>query len=181
MPVTQWLALTSSALPSQFFYQTSSETVPLSQWYYRDLSYWGLDYPPLTAYHSLLLGALARLSPRTAPFVTLRPLSGSPIWNDAMARLERDGDLKTFMRATAVGTDAVVWVSAVYAFCRHNFKRKAASADKGTQAMVRLVFSWFKRVGSLRAQVVVFSGQAVAMLTILLQPALLLVDNGHFQ
>ncbi|KAI8802905.1 ALG6, ALG8 glycosyltransferase family-domain-containing protein [Cladochytrium replicatum] len=30
--------------------------LPISQWYKYDLEYWGLDYPPLTAYHSLLLG-----------------------------------------------------------------------------------------------------------------------------
>lgn len=30
--------------------------LPISQWYFYDLEYWGLDYPPLTAYHSWLLG-----------------------------------------------------------------------------------------------------------------------------
>jgi alpha-1,3-glucosyltransferase len=30
--------------------------LPLKQWYRYDLQYWGLDYPPLTALHSLLLG-----------------------------------------------------------------------------------------------------------------------------
>ncbi|VDK70201.1 unnamed protein product [Litomosoides sigmodontis] len=34
--------------------------LPISQWYVNssdnDLNYWGLDYPPLTAYHSWLLG-----------------------------------------------------------------------------------------------------------------------------
>lgn len=32
--------------------------LPVSQWYRYDLQYWGLDYPPLTAYHSYLLGAM---------------------------------------------------------------------------------------------------------------------------
>lgn len=32
--------------------------LPLSKWYTYDLPYWGLDYPPLTAYHSWLLGKL---------------------------------------------------------------------------------------------------------------------------
>lgn len=37
-------------------------SLPLSEWYFNttnnDLQYWGLDYPPLTAYHSYLLGLL---------------------------------------------------------------------------------------------------------------------------
>lgn len=32
--------------------------LPFSQWYFYDLQYWGLDYPPLTAYHSWLLGRM---------------------------------------------------------------------------------------------------------------------------
>ena len=36
--------------------------LPVSQWYQNssqnDLLYWGLDYPPLTAYHSYLLGKM---------------------------------------------------------------------------------------------------------------------------
>jgi alpha-1,3-glucosyltransferase len=36
--------------------------LPLSKWYTYDLQYWGLDYPPLTAYHSWLLGKMYVLS-----------------------------------------------------------------------------------------------------------------------
>ena len=32
--------------------------LPVSQWYFYDLQWWGLDYPPLTAYHSWLLGVM---------------------------------------------------------------------------------------------------------------------------
>ncbi len=32
--------------------------LPADKWYYYDLEYWGLDYPPLTAYHSLIFGYL---------------------------------------------------------------------------------------------------------------------------
>src|ERR1700722_18627487 len=32
--------------------------LPVSQWYFHDLEWWGLDYPPLTAYHSWLLGTM---------------------------------------------------------------------------------------------------------------------------
>lgn len=30
--------------------------LPISKWYHYDLQWWGLDYPPLTAYHSWLCG-----------------------------------------------------------------------------------------------------------------------------
>jgi alpha-1,3-glucosyltransferase len=29
--------------------------LPVAQWYRYDLKYWGLDYPPLTAYHSWVM------------------------------------------------------------------------------------------------------------------------------
>lgn len=32
--------------------------LPPSQWYRYDAKYWGLDYPPLSAYHAWLLGAV---------------------------------------------------------------------------------------------------------------------------
>lgn len=32
--------------------------LPPTKWYFYDLQYWGLDYPPLTAYHSWLLGKM---------------------------------------------------------------------------------------------------------------------------
>lgn len=32
--------------------------LPMAKWYLYDLQYWGLDYPPLTAYHSWLLGKM---------------------------------------------------------------------------------------------------------------------------
>jgi hypothetical protein len=32
--------------------------LPIKEWYWHDLEWWGLDYPPLTAYHSWLLGMM---------------------------------------------------------------------------------------------------------------------------
>lgn len=32
--------------------------LPIRQWYWYDLPYWGLDYPPLTAYVSWLCGVM---------------------------------------------------------------------------------------------------------------------------
>jgi len=38
--------------------------LPAKEWYWHDLEWWGLDYPPLTAYHSWLLGVMCE-SPRS--------------------------------------------------------------------------------------------------------------------
>lgn len=35
-----------------------TQHIPVSLWYFYDLQWWGLDYPPLTAYHSWLLGVM---------------------------------------------------------------------------------------------------------------------------
>lgn len=32
--------------------------LPIAQWYWHDLEWWGLDYPPLTAYHSWAVGVM---------------------------------------------------------------------------------------------------------------------------
>jgi len=46
-----WMELTIN-LPIRDWYRTTPEN---------DLQYWGLDYPPLTAYHSWLCGRVAQL------------------------------------------------------------------------------------------------------------------------
>lgn len=33
-------------------------SLPAAKWYFYDLQYWGLDYPPLTAYHSWVIGTM---------------------------------------------------------------------------------------------------------------------------
>lgn len=163
-----WLALTSSSLNSAslpFLHRPSSPpsynaTLPLSSWYFHDLPYWGLDYPPLTAYHSLLLGAVARLSPRTAEYISLRPPTYAEpgvvaAWEEAYVGMEEAGGMKSWMRGTVVVGDLLVWVSAVVVFCRRNYG--GGKDERGARA------SW------------------VGMMSILLQPGLILIDNGHFQ
>ncbi|BGP11435.1 Glucosyltransferase-like protein [Rhodotorula toruloides] len=162
-----WIALTSSSLSSLRSLHlppppSAKLSIPASRWYFHDSPYWGLDYPPLTAYHSLFLGIIARLTPSTARFVTLRPISTTAskaelrAWDAFMARLEEEGDLRNWMRATVVVGDVLVWVTAVLVYCRRNFGK----AEREVKAKRKML---------------------VAAMTILLQPALILIDNGHFQ
>lgn len=44
--------------------------LPVKDWYWHDLEWWGLDYPPLTAYHSWALGIMYGPLPRSpAPLI----------------------------------------------------------------------------------------------------------------
>ncbi|XP_021111276.1 dolichyl pyrophosphate Man9GlcNAc2 alpha-1,3-glucosyltransferase isoform X6 [Heterocephalus glaber] len=64
---------------AQRHWQEVTVNLPVRQWYFNssdnDLQYWGLDYPPLTAYHSLLcayvLGLLVKLAGTVAASFTL--------------------------------------------------------------------------------------------------------------
>ncbi|KAJ7672726.1 ALG6, ALG8 glycosyltransferase family-domain-containing protein [Mycena rosella] len=112
--------------------------LPIRRWYTYDSQYWGLDYPPLTAYVSWLCGIVGHwLEPSWVALETSRGI-------------ETEAS-KVFMRSTVVALDAVIYVPALLMFTRV----WQVSRSKRTQNL--------------------------ALLTLLFQPALLLVDFGHFQ
>jgi alpha-1,3-glucosyltransferase len=79
--------------------------LPVSQWYFHDLDWWGLDYPPLTAYHSWLLGKVgARINP---DWFALYVSRGSD-----------DPTLKIFMRATVLASEFAIYIPAAVVFVR---------------------------------------------------------------
>ncbi|KAF2277515.1 glucosyltransferase [Westerdykella ornata] len=114
--------------------------LPVSQWYFHDLGWWGLDYPPLTAYHSWLLGVI-----------------GSAINRDWFAlyksRALDDPSLKIYMRATSFISEYLIYVPALIIFLRR-----------------------FSRLENVN----VWEG-SIALVAILMQPGLILIDHGHFQ
>lgn len=114
--------------------------LPMSQWYFYDLQWWGLDYPPLTAYHSWFLGAIANFV--NPEWVALDDSRGSDDYN-----------LKSFMRATALFSELAIYIPAVIWFVRWSCKRQGQSPIS----------------------------QSIAASAILFQPALILIDHGHFQ
>ncbi|KAK8218397.1 dolichyl pyrophosphate Man9GlcNAc2 alpha-1,3-glucosyltransferase-like protein [Phyllosticta capitalensis] len=114
--------------------------LPITQWYFHDLQWWGLDYPPLTAYHSWLLGKIGNyIEPAWFALHTSRGLD--------------DPNLKIFMRATALASEYLVYVPAVI-FCLRRYAR------------VQEVNTW---------------EFAIALVAVLMQPATILIDHGHFQ
>ncbi|KAF7298940.1 Glycosyltransferase family 57 protein [Mycena indigotica] len=112
--------------------------LPFQRWYTYDLQYWGLDYPPLTAYISWFCGLVAhRINPT---WVAL----------DHSRGIETEAS-KVFMRSTVVFFDALVYVPALFFFTR----TWQATRTKRSQNL--------------------------ALLTLLFQPASLIIDFGHFQ
>lgn len=79
--------------------------LPVHQWYFYDLQYWGLDYPPLTAYHSWLLGKLANaIDPKWVALDTSKGFESEY--------------LKIFMRLSALATDALIYLPAILYFAK---------------------------------------------------------------
>ncbi|KAK2592219.1 Glucosyltransferase-like protein [Conoideocrella luteorostrata] len=79
--------------------------LPISQWYFHDLQWWGLDYPPLTVYHSWIMGKIGVLI--------------DPAWFALFtSRGSDDPTLKVFMRATVIISEYLIYIPAVVVFAR---------------------------------------------------------------
>ena len=119
-----------------------------------DLSWWGLDYPPLSGYQSWLHGKLLTklLLPEEEKELALALTHES-------RGFESPGS-KRAMRAAVLASDAAVWLpcalAALVVFSSEEQKRKKKKKRE------RIPLLW----------------PAAA---VLLQPALVLVDHGHFQ
>lgn len=89
---------------AQRHWQEITVNIPMETWYINstdnDLLYWGLDYPPLTAYHSYILGKMAGKINST--FVKLQESRG----------LE-SREHKFFMRTTVLVSDIFVYYTSI--------------------------------------------------------------------
>ena len=94
-----WMELTTN-LPPVDWYRNSTVN---------DLNYWGLDYPPLTAYHSYLLGQVsAFVEPQS---MLLTQSRGYETWSH-----------KVFMRLSVLISDLVTLIPAVIVFYRGYYR-----------------------------------------------------------
>ncbi|KAF4122945.1 alpha-1,3-glucosyltransferase [Geosmithia morbida] len=99
--------------------------LPISQWYFHDLQWWGLDYPPLTAYHSWLLGkAGALLNPEWFALYT--------------SRGNEDANLKVFMRGTVFVSEYLVYIPAAVV-CIRRYSR-LSGVDTWTSSLALVAF-----------------------------------------
>ena len=100
--------------------------LPVSQWYFHDLDWWGLDYPPLTAYHSWLCGKIGALF--------------DPTWFSLYtSRGSNDPGLKVFMRATVFISEYLIYVPAVVVFVRRYSRLSGAATWTSSVALVAIL------------------------------------------
>uniref|UniRef100_A0A674MI89 Alpha-1,3-glucosyltransferase n=1 Tax=Takifugu rubripes TaxID=31033 RepID=A0A674MI89_TAKRU len=93
---------------AQRHWQEVTYNLPVQEWYLNttdnDLNYWGLDYPPLTAYHSLICAYLAK-------FI-------NPEWVELhKSRGYESPAHKLFMRTTVLLADLLIYIPAVVLYC----------------------------------------------------------------
>ncbi|XP_060890332.1 dolichyl pyrophosphate Man9GlcNAc2 alpha-1,3-glucosyltransferase [Labrus mixtus] len=93
---------------AQRHWQEVTYNLPPQEWYFNttdnDLLYWGLDYPPLTAYHSLICAYVAKMI--------------NPEWVELhTSRGYESPAHKLFMRATVLVADLLIFFPAVVVYC----------------------------------------------------------------
>ncbi|KAL1776492.1 dolichyl pyrophosphate Man9 c2 alpha-1,3-glucosyltransferase [Sigmodon hispidus] len=93
---------------AQRHWQEITFNLPVKEWYFNssdnNLQYWGLDYPPLTAYHSLLCAYVAEFI--NPDWVALHTSRGY----ESQAH-------KLFMRTTVLVADLFIYIPAVLLYC----------------------------------------------------------------
>ncbi|KAF2855399.1 glycosyltransferase family 57 protein [Plenodomus tracheiphilus IPT5] len=100
--------------------------LPVSKWYFYDLQWWGLDYPPLTAYHSWILGIIGSAI--------------DPAWFalDESRGLD-DPSLKIYMRATVFASEYLIYVPAVVIFLRRYARLEGVNIWESSIALVAIL------------------------------------------
>ncbi|XP_019749901.1 dolichyl pyrophosphate Man9GlcNAc2 alpha-1,3-glucosyltransferase-like [Hippocampus comes] len=93
---------------AQRHWQEITYNLPVHEWYFNttdnDLNYWGLDYPPLTAYHSLICAHIAKII--------------NPEWVQLhKSRGYESTTHKLFMRTTVLVADLLIYIPAVVLYC----------------------------------------------------------------
>ncbi|XP_034237190.1 dolichyl pyrophosphate Man9GlcNAc2 alpha-1,3-glucosyltransferase [Thrips palmi] len=105
-----------------------THNLPVKEWYFNttnnDLLYWGLDYPPLTAYHSKLCGFIA--SQIDESFVALGTSRGFESYAH-----------KLFMRWTVIFSDLLILIPSVWWY----FVSRHKTSDDSSLVWIFLVLS----------------------------------------
>eukprot|EP01038_Epipyxis_sp_PR26KG_P014207 gene14207-19061_t len=184
--------------------------LPIKEWYFQtkdnDLMYWGLDYPPLTAYVSYFFGILANM---TLPdMVALKESRGYESINS-----------KVFMRLSVIFCDIIVFIPIIILVWLyftwydnqtnnndnnkndnlqiqtfdhlHNTHNKLNSPGNDVVKIPKITRNNKKIVqnndikaiinANIEDDSLVIENKYISLLSFLLVPGLLLIDHGHFQ
>jgi len=175
--------------------------LPINEWYYHDLQYWGLDYPPLTAYVSWIFGYVAHhagsfhddkfieeddevmiedmcqledetcIQEQVSNPKERRYSKGLGVLKDLVALHTsrwgfEDSRGKLYMRFTVLISDLLIYISAVWVIARRLTKQEGVVSIKRNRDIIPTYHEHPRRW---------------LLLTALSQPALILIDHGHFQ
>ena len=100
--------------------------LPISQWYFHDLEYWGLDYPPLTAYHSWILGKVGSVF--------------NPSWFALYSsRGIEEQLLKVYMRATVIVSEYLTYIPAAFILNRKLAELRGVTKWESSIALVAIL------------------------------------------
>jgi alpha-1,3-glucosyltransferase len=114
---------------AQRHWMETTVNLPLREWYHNttenDLLYWGLDYPPLTAYHSFVNGKIAQWI--VPEMVELRKSRGIETWQTQL-----------FMRMSVIVSDIIVFIPAVIAFVYAFYEKHSVDTKVRVAAMLLL-------------------------------------------
>lgn len=98
--------------------------LPVSEWYFFDLQYWGLDYPPLTAYHLFLIGKIGS-------FI-------NPEWFALNAsRGIENNEIKFFMRFMSLLSEFILYMPGVLTIA--NLMGKRFNLSRMDQIIISLI------------------------------------------
>lgn len=132
---------------------------PLREWYVQtkdnDLSYWGLDYPPLSAYQALVYGwVIGYFNPLMIALSTSRGFESY--------------DSKLLMRYSVIVSDILFLLPALYLFLK-GFQEKVGGGNG-------------KRTSNSKTKNLIHQKSLAFVIAVAaFNPAQILVDHGHFQ
>lgn len=137
--------------------------LPINEWYQNstnnDLNYWGLDYPPLTAYHMYICGKVAEYLNEN--YTKLHESRGY-----------ESEDHKVFMRFTVMIGDVLFYIPALILYY-HTCIKTIETQDGGVK---KKKFKNQKKLTEIKPM-----STSLSTVIGLLYPGIILIDHGHFQ
>jgi hypothetical protein len=148
-------------------------TLPISQWYTHDTQYWGLDYPPGSAYLSYLVAAI------------------NPYKNQMVIRGNETNEEKAYLRFSVLAVDCAVYgmaiVAILYAKQKYStttskhIKTNKVQPDKSPRTKKDLTKNSTTTIKTKILRDTLQAADPVHLFLTLLSPPMILIDHGHFQ